>query len=772
MADVVRHPLARRGEILPLILDIGRRYRWILLILAAALVARFWELSSYPPSVFYDEIYPYTVVLDQLRGQGVYYTPVTSVGEILARAVFGQYGAVVIGGPTTWAIRAPGAFYGVLLVLGTFLLARTLFDERVGLWAALLVALEPIAIEGSRVLYMSEIQDAVALTVVATWLFVSALRSAGPARLRLYGSYVLFGLTTGYFFSSYARLTSAIVLVLLVLYGLWSFRHRWPRRDLQNLLLYPLAAEVLFLLLIPLLSASSATTQLNGNAALYFGPANLLLTGRSSDLATFLGRYVQYYSPGFLMIAGDPNPSQNTGLTGEMLYPAAVFFYVGLLLLAVTLLRGSARRFPRLLMLFWMASAPVVAAAFVYNDYTDSSGAQFLLPALEIIAALGIVRTLEALDRTALRFSPPLSRRVPELRRLFRYRASRVATVVLVGAIVVSSGVFMDAYFVRAPPGILNDPSSQWGEMFGFPQVAEYLSAHGGADRPVFISPDGLFGNNRTLFDLYFRSLGTPQNYLDYYSDGTILNVSEVNVSTFYSPVPAYVVTGSASDLSELRADGVSANATFAAYRPDGALAMEVVSTTPGLNASRLGYLRAHELFGASHVLGPTNLSAPALTGLRSTFSMTAVFTLPPGRFAPSGQYHLVDNSNPTFSLGYWAASYFEADGSSSVQYPEGSVYTNASTQLPGSWNRLWSPQPLAPGGKYSLTLEAENGSLSFYVNQTLEAGGSVAYPLYAPGSRMILDASNSAFLWSVTVWDVALNPVDVAYLYYTQSSR
>jgi 4-amino-4-deoxy-L-arabinose transferase-like glycosyltransferase len=770
--EILKDPRARWRELGPLALAIGRRYHWLLLVLLVGAGLRFWELSAYPPSVFYDEIYPYTVVLDQLRGQGVYFTPTTSFGELLARAVFGQYTAVGALGPTTWAIRVPGALYGLLLVLGTFLLGRTLFEERVGLWAAFLVALEPLAVEGSRVLYMAEIQDAVAITVIATWLFITGLRAAGPARVRLYGSYILFGLTTGYFFSSYSRLTSALVLGLLVLYALWVHRRAWPRRDLQNLLLYPLAAEAFFLVLVPLLSASTAATQLNGNATLYFGPANLLLTGHPSDLATFLTRYLQYYSPGFLLVHGDPNPSQNTGLTGEMLYPGAVFLYVGLLLLASTLLRRRGAPFPQLLVLLWLASAPVVAAAFLYNNYTDSSGAQFLLPALEIIAALGIVRTLEALDRAQARWRPAILRRAPRWEVVFRYRASRAGTVVLVAALVVSSAVFVDAYFVRAPPPVLNDPNSQWGAMFGFPQAALYLASHGGASRPVYVSPDGLFGNNHTLFDLYFHSLSTPQNYLDYYSNGQILNVAEVNISNYYSAVPAYVLTGSAGDVLALRAHGLTATQSFVQYRPDGAFAVGVIDTEPGLNASRLSYLQAHLAFSASHLLGPTNLSAPGLRSIRDTFSMTAVFTIPSSPFTPGGTYHLVDNTNPTFSIGYWSANSFESAASAWQQFPEGAVYSRASTDLPGSWDRLWSPQPLAPGAKYAVTIESVNGSLSIYVNQSLEGSGALSYPLYPPGSEMLLDSNNTAFLWSVTVWSVALNPVDVAYLYYAEGTR
>lgn len=120
-------------------------------------------------------------------------------------------------GRTPVAVRLTAALLGTLLVPATFLMARALFDERVGLWSAWLVAVAPWTINLSRIGLR-----AISLPLVqaiAVWLWWTGRRKQGRSRwLWLSLSGVFFGL------SLYTYTAARFVFVVAVIYALL---HLW-----------------------------------------------------------------------------------------------------------------------------------------------------------------------------------------------------------------------------------------------------------------------------------------------------------------------------------------------------------------------------------------------------------------------------------------------------------------------------------------------------------------------------------------------------------------
>ena len=78
-------------------------------------------------------------------------------------------------GDTEFGLRSLSMFWGVLAVAGTFALGRRLFDGRVGLFAALLIALHPFAVYyGQEARMYAQLS---ALSVWSLWFFAHWLRA-------------------------------------------------------------------------------------------------------------------------------------------------------------------------------------------------------------------------------------------------------------------------------------------------------------------------------------------------------------------------------------------------------------------------------------------------------------------------------------------------------------------------------------------------------------------------------------------------------------------
>jgi 4-amino-4-deoxy-L-arabinose transferase-like glycosyltransferase len=123
--------------------------KWILLILLASVLLRFWKVDSFPPSLNWDEIShgynAYSIlktgkdewgnILPTIfRAYGDYKLPVYIYLTVISEAFLGL---------TPLAVRLTSILAGISTVVFTYLLAKNIFSKKVALLSAFLVAIEP-----------------------------------------------------------------------------------------------------------------------------------------------------------------------------------------------------------------------------------------------------------------------------------------------------------------------------------------------------------------------------------------------------------------------------------------------------------------------------------------------------------------------------------------------------------------------------------------------------------------------------------------------------
>lgn len=543
---------------------------------------RFWNLGNNPPGIFSDELIPFSKTLSLLTHNGPLFSySLYDINNIIGICLLGEPESILALGGTSFSIRAPGAFYGTLLIPVSYLLSKKMFGKPIGIISSVLIALNPWAIQASRVFYMSQGFDSLFFTTLGVYLFLSSFTYTFLWKRAIMAS-ILLALTSSYVFTSYGRLTSILLFFIIFIYSLFKYKQSTPFLKNTTKLFTPLLFySLIFITFIWLTQGASVGS--TANTLYYFSPdTNLILSPSIHNLSSFMIRFVKYYSPNFLFLHGDPNISQNFGMVGEMLYSSFPFFYIGLFSLGYKLVKREIK-FESLLLLLWLFTAPIETAAFVYNNYTDSSGASYMVVPLVILTSYGIYLTL-------VFFKKLLSKRRTEdhkkgrsdliYQNMHRERAISVVffTLLAVG-VVISSATFSFNYYSLEDKKIADNPNSQLGEFYGYSKLVNYIVDTNITSNKIFIVPDGLFNNNTSLFNYMYYNLKIPMSYLYYLSDGRINNFGGIlAMNHLNANLSGLVLTGSTYVLTELNKEGLRAGILYSVYRPNGELALALLN--------------------------------------------------------------------------------------------------------------------------------------------------------------------------------------------------
>jgi 4-amino-4-deoxy-L-arabinose transferase-like glycosyltransferase len=312
--------------------------------------------------------------------------------EALAFALFGE--GILAG-------RLLSAFIGVLTVAGTYAAARTMFNRRVGLLAAALMAASLWHLVASRNGYRAVIQPLVQLPVL--WLLLRGLRNEGQRpgpSTKAWPYFAAAGLFLGltqYTYTAARAFPLLIVGIVVLAVALIPrlLRRRWP-----SLLLMLLVAALVFL---PL--------------GVYFMQHPIDFYGRAAQISVLTPQFAGddpwarlwqsvKETARMFTIWGDPNYRFN--LAGRPVFGAldGALFYAGLLLCLWRTFRGKGLRrlaYAALFMWLVMMLLPMVLSAEGLPYYQRALGA---LPAVYVFPALA----LDALAGWATRRFPDRSR--------------------------------------------------------------------------------------------------------------------------------------------------------------------------------------------------------------------------------------------------------------------------------------------------------------------------------------------------------------------------
>ena len=181
----------------------------LLLVIAIATGLRFWALGSIPPGLYHDEAFNGLDALGVWEGERPVFFEANNGREPLFIYLVAL--SVAVLGRSPGAIRIVAALLGTLTIPATYLMAKAMFNRRIGLLAAAITGLTLWHVNLSRIGFRAVAMPLfVALTLWQLWLGLKD----GNQRHFLAGG-LLYGLTF------YTYLAARFTIVALVAFGLY-----------------------------------------------------------------------------------------------------------------------------------------------------------------------------------------------------------------------------------------------------------------------------------------------------------------------------------------------------------------------------------------------------------------------------------------------------------------------------------------------------------------------------------------------------------------------
>lgn len=460
----------------------------LIVIIFAAAILRFYNLSINPPSLTWDEVAwgynAYSLGIDgrdefgrflpftYLESFGDYKPPLYAYIDVLPVKIFGL---------NEFATRFPSAFLGTLTVLLTYFLTKSLFikaakKETYALVASGMLAISPWHILLSRAAFEANVGTF--LLVLGVWLFLDSLQKRG---------YLLILSAISFVLGIYTFNTERIVGPLLVI-GLAGIYLK-QLRDMKKWVILAAIIGLAFVLpTVPFLLSPQA--KLRFQEVNIFSDPKIVLTSNAEIAndhmatwskivhnrrlmygANFLQHYFDNVSTDFLFIKGDGNPKFSTQQVGQMYIWEIPFLLFG----AYYLFRKRESNW--IVIPFWLLVGIIPAATAEQTPH--ALRIETTLPTFQILSSYGLVNTIALLKP---RFSA-----IP-LKKTF------IGIIAVVS--VLNFFYFLEYYFVH----YATDYSSQW--QYGYKQAISYITKVQSSYKFIYLTD----------------SLGRPYVYMLFYT--------------------------------------------------------------------------------------------------------------------------------------------------------------------------------------------------------------------------------------------------------------
>lgn len=433
---------------------------YLLVLLIFALVIRVYRLGELPSGIFYDEAatgYDAYSILKTGRDLHGNFLPVLlnhhNTDYVEPMYTYLTVPFVSIFDLSVFSTRFLAAVVGTLTILSTYLFAKELFNEKVGLISALLLAVSPWHLQFSRIAFNS-----ILVPFFVTLGLFFLLRSLQKPRL-----FIVSALVFGLSLYTYA-IMKLVAPALLFLFFCFYFKKIRNRRAVH----YPfISLLIFFLLAAPIYYLS------------FFGRGNTrfqqvsIFTPSSDPLNGFASNLLSHLSPSFLFINGDANLRHGLPGFGQVLVVLVPFIFLALFFFIYKQKKEG---------LFLVSSfiVGIIPASLTREGVPHALRSISAVPFLEIIAAYGIFLLLEHLKN--------------------REKYIRITVTILVGLALVSNiAFFMGAYFVKYPL-----VSEDWFG-FGTEEAIIYTEEHS-SDYDHIILTRAI--NQPYIFPLFFAKIG------------------------------------------------------------------------------------------------------------------------------------------------------------------------------------------------------------------------------------------------------------------------
>ncbi len=400
----------------------------LLLIIIVAIILRFYQLGSNPPSLYWDETalgYNAYSIAETAKDEEGRFLPIQyfrSFGDFKPPVyIYSAVPVIKLFGLSDWATRFPSAFFGSSSVLLTYLITSQLLKrlsqndslflnseriENISLLTAFLLAVGPWHSQISRVAYEANV--ALFLLLLAIYLFYKSLEEEKKKALYLILSGLSFVLTF-YTFNSSRIFTPLLVVTFALIYRKDLFH---TKENIRKLLSAVIISLFLLLPLLPHLASSQGQLRYK-EVNIFSDPvpvetanariarlgntwwANILDNRRLIYAQNWLDGYFQHFSGKFLFISGDVNPRFSIQDVGELYFIELPFLLIGLYLFL------SRRKPEHLVILAWMFLAPVPAS--FARETPHALRSLNILPTLQFLEAFAFIYILYRLKASPIK---------------------------------------------------------------------------------------------------------------------------------------------------------------------------------------------------------------------------------------------------------------------------------------------------------------------------------------------------------------------------------
>lgn len=441
-------------------MKMGRYHFVLFLIVLLGLLLRLYHLDTVPNGFFFDEAtisYQAYSLLKTGRDTWTNAWPLLSFkdyGEyILPLGIYGQMPSIFLGGLTVFAARLPHAVLGAITVFLVYVLGRVLFDRRIGLLAALLLAVQPLSLGWSRFVFEGNFGTVFFLNGII--LFVGSFRRQVlfPIALIFFGlsmlSYHIFLMTTPIFvflglicfrrkIGLNARLLS-LSLAIVFIFGLWSLAAIYSGAGRQR---FGQAATLLTAEKLDVLNH-----QIGYCRERLPGPFCRLFFNRYGlSFSSYAENYISHFSPAFLGFDGSFLRRNILPRTGIIQTVEVAAFFIGIYFLVKSKDLGTK------VSLVWLLVYPLANS---FTGVGEISRIAFAAPLFSLVSAYGLGSL---------------------------WAVSKKATTILMLAIVTGALGFLASYFSFFPI------TNAYYTNFGYDRVFRWVRENKGGYDHIFIS--------------------------------------------------------------------------------------------------------------------------------------------------------------------------------------------------------------------------------------------------------------------------------------------
>lgn len=374
------------------------------LILILAIFLRTFRLDSLPPALFGDEIdvgyqaYSLLKTGNDLTGRFLPFYP-KSLSEFRTPLyIYSAVPFVGIFGLNEWGVRLPAVFWGLISVIGIFLLGKKLFDTRIGLIAMFLMAISPWSLQFSRASF--EATMLLSFIIFGVYFFL-----IGLSKNRYFLLSAVSLVLSIYIYSTAVVFVPLLILLLSIIY--WK---QIRKTNIETLFLVVLTSVVILLpvgisiftgeakerfSVISIFQDSVLIDKINlsKKGQEFYNPQGIKQKTNPKFEAIFYNKplifmqvfitnYFKSLSPSFLYSEGDINFRQSIHEMGEEYYFESILLLLGIFALIKMEPKKGA------LILSWLVLAPI-PASLTFQGGFHATRLFIMLPPLILLGGIG-----------------------------------------------------------------------------------------------------------------------------------------------------------------------------------------------------------------------------------------------------------------------------------------------------------------------------------------------------------------------------------------------